>query len=135
MGTYKVCNETDNNCIEQGNNLSNELERNGFHVLRTKMEQMLPLKFKQTNLSINHYYFEAHFKVMLDSEAQEDLIKRDFIDARTDIVHSTNATKYPQRSSFPRQILLTIREYELTLNEFFDETKNILNCLKKLGCH
>src|SRR3989304_7317736 len=116
MTTYKFSNINSEYAITIALEKCEQLINNGFTVIRTKVEKLLSMNSKYA--LEKDQYFESHFKIYLCDENKKNSLMT-LISSLEGIYNSTNSTKYCDESIYPREILLSIRKYEIDIDYFF----------------
>jgi len=115
MISDKVTTMSEDMVIIIAQNHAKRMSEAGLVVVRTKVEQMVPAGFKSDVIIKNDKYFEAHFKVKVETQKRLDELNNLFGDT---VLFSTNASKFPDFTRFPREELLTIRKYDMSWDQF-----------------
>lgn len=131
MVTQKATGITSEQMILKARALADEISSYGCAVVRTKVEEMLSLSTDPFRSVTNDGYFEAHFKVHIDSKDQVDSLISTTEPAQ--MYFSRNVSKFPSESQFPTEQLLTIRMRNITCKEFYEQIAHVRSALDSLG--
>jgi len=101
-----------------------------YKVLRTKVEKLLSLN--ALDILSNEEYFETHLKVQLNSDEHKDKLVS-IIKKYHHVAHSTNGTKFTDLNEYPREILVTLRRYNISIEDNFDEIEIVKKDLVENG--
>ena len=120
--------------ITEAQRISGQLKAKGFVVAREKIETVpwhpaAPSSLHAKPTMPEHCYFEAHFNILINSDAEKDDLRTVLSDTKAHL--SRNAFK--QITDTQYVVMATLRHYEGTFEDFKDECESLVSRLQDEG--
>lgn len=110
--------------------LKTDLTSHGRNVLRTKVEEILTSETPDARSACGYAYFEARFKVFINSKEQRDSVLRAFSGEQA--CFSRDVTKFPSSLQLPTEQLVTLRMRNTSCEEFYEKIAKLQSTLDSI---